>query len=141
MQLAMENPAVVDATDAYVHDLSKLVEGQDDVVGYAYAINGKLNSADVYRSRELFLKMWPKLLRASAVEALTERPKAQASQKAPETSAVQAMISDAEKAAETSNQVNGGLTVAKRESRQALLFETRDQGLEGGWMHKCFVVK
>lgn len=141
MQLAMENPSVVDATDAYIRNLSKVVEGKDDVVGYAYAINGKLSSADVYRSRELFLKMWPKLLRASAVEALTERPKAQASQKAPEVSAIQAMISDAEKAAETSNQVNGGLTVVKRESGQALLFETRDKDLEGGWMHKSFVVK
>jgi hypothetical protein len=141
MQLAMESKPVVDATGGYLRDLAKIVDGQSDVVGYAYAINGKLNSAEVYASRELFLKMWPKLVRASAVEALTERPKAQASQKAPGFPAVQAVLSDAEKASETSRQVSGPLTVVKRESAQTLLFETRDRGPEGAWMHRSYVVK
>lgn len=141
MQLAMESKPVVDATGGYLRDLAKIVDGQSDVVGYAYAINGKLNSAEVYASRELFLKMWPKLVRASAVEALTGRPKAQASQKAPGIPAVQAVLSDAEKASETSRQVSGPLTVVKRESAQTLLFETRDRGPENAWMHRSYVVK
>jgi hypothetical protein len=141
MQVAMESQPVVDATDAYLRDLAKIVDGQSDVVGYAYAINGKLNSADVYGSHELFLKMWPKLVRASAVEALAERPRAQASQKAPGIPAVQAALSDAEKAAEAARQVNGPLTVVKKESAQTLLFETRDQGSQDEWMHRSYVVK
>jgi hypothetical protein len=141
MQIALESKAVVDATGGYLRDLEKIVNGQNDVVGYAYAINGKLNSADSYASHELFLKMWPKLLRASAVEALTERPKAQASQKAPEISAVQAMLADADKAGESSKQVNGRLTVVKRDSAQVLEFETQDKDSGGGWMHKSYVVK
>jgi hypothetical protein len=141
MQVAMESQPVVDATDAYLRDLAKIVDGQSDAVGYAYAINGKLNSAEVYASHELFLKMWPKLARASAVEALAERPRAQASQKAPEIPAVQAALSDAEKAAEASKQVNGPLTVVKKESAQTLLFETRDQGSQDEWMHRSYVVK
>jgi hypothetical protein len=141
MQVAMESQPVVDATDAYLRDLAKIVDGQSDAVGYAYAINGKLNSAEVYASHELFLKMWPKLARASAVEALAERPRAQASQKAPEIPAVQAALSDAEKAAEASKQVNGPLTVVKKESAQTLLFETRDQGSQDEWMHRSYAVK
>ena len=31
-----------------------------------------INSADVYASRALFVKLWPKLLKASAVEAVAE---------------------------------------------------------------------
>jgi hypothetical protein len=141
MQMAMDSKPVVDATAGYLRDLAKIVDGQSDVVGYAYAINGKLNSAEVYASRELFLKMWPKLVRASAVEALAERPKAQVSQKAPGIPAVQAVLSESEKAAETSKQVNGSLTVVKKESAQTLLFETRDQGKDGAWMHRSYVVK
>ena len=141
MQLAMESKPVADATDAYLHDLSKIVDGQSDVVGYAYAINGKLNSAEIYASRELFLKMWPKLVRASAVEALGERPKADASQKPPAIAAVQAFLADGQKAAETSKQVNGQLTVVKKESPQTLLLETRDQSPKGDWMHQSYVVK
>ena len=48
------------------------------MIGYAFAINGKVNSADMYVSNDLFLRMWPKLLRASAVEALSERRDASA---------------------------------------------------------------
>ena len=35
-------------------------------------INGRLNSADLYATPELFRKLWPKLLEAAALEALTE---------------------------------------------------------------------
>ena len=45
------------------------------VIGYAFAINGKVNSADVYASHELFQKLWPKLLESSAVEAFSELQK------------------------------------------------------------------
>ncbi len=141
MQIAMESKPVADATDVYLRDLAKIVDGRSDVVGYAYAINGKLNSAEVYASRELFLKMWPKLVRASAVEALSERPKAQASPNTPKIAEVQAVLAEAEKAAETSKQANGQVTVVKKESPQTLLFETRQQGEEGAWMHRSYVVK
>jgi len=78
---------------------------------------------------------------AVAIEALAGRPKAQTTQKAPAISAVQAVLSDAGKAAEKSKQVTGQLTVVKKESAQTLLFETRDRGPEGAWMHRSYVVK
>ncbi len=48
-------------------------EAGDDIVGYVFAVNGKLNSADVYPSNGLFRKMWGKLLTASAIEAIGHR--------------------------------------------------------------------
>src|ERR1044072_2865037 len=47
MQLAMESKPVAAATGAYVSNLNKIVDGKPDVVGYAFAINGKVNSADI----------------------------------------------------------------------------------------------
>ena len=44
-----------------------------DIIGFVFAINGKLNSADIYSSNGLFRKMWPKLLRASVTEAIAEK--------------------------------------------------------------------
>ncbi len=70
MQMTVEAKPVIDATRAYIKNLSKIVEGRRDVAGYAFAINGKLNSADIYGSPELFRSMWPKLLKSSAVEAV-----------------------------------------------------------------------
>jgi hypothetical protein len=44
--------------------------GEPDVIGAAFAIDGKLVGADVYGSHALFAKVWPKLLRAYATEAI-----------------------------------------------------------------------
>ena len=73
MQLAMEGKHIVDATRAYIHDSAKIINGKYDVVGYAFAGNGKVSSADIYASHDLFERMWMKRLNASAVEALAER--------------------------------------------------------------------
>lgn len=73
LQLALENGGLERAQTDYVKALQPIGEKDDDIVGYVFAVNGKINSADIYPSNGLFRKMWPKLLRASATEALTER--------------------------------------------------------------------
>ncbi|HEY9682291.1 MAG TPA: DUF6569 family protein [Oculatellaceae cyanobacterium] len=71
-ELTLENKDVKQATTKIVQDLQKIGESEKDAIGYAFAINGKINSADVYASHDLFRKLWPKMLNASAVEAVTE---------------------------------------------------------------------
>jgi hypothetical protein len=71
--LTLEHKKVLEAVDAYVKKLQDSLDKQTDVIGYAVAINGKVNNADVYVSADLFRKLWPKLLKSSAVEALTEK--------------------------------------------------------------------
>jgi hypothetical protein len=72
LQLAVEHKKVQETVEAYVGALLPVVKGKTAVIGYAFAINGKINSADVYASDALFKKLWPKLLRANAVEAIAE---------------------------------------------------------------------
>jgi hypothetical protein len=74
--LAIEDPKVRESTEAYVRALQGAVEGKRDLVGMAYAINGEPNSAEIYATSSLFLKLWPKLLRGAAVEALAKKPPA-----------------------------------------------------------------
>jgi len=52
--------------------LADACKGKDDVVGVAVVVNGVVAGADVFGSRDLFAKMWPKLLKAAAAEALAE---------------------------------------------------------------------
>lgn len=134
MQLALENKQVEAATDAYLRDLAKIVEGKPDVVGYAFAINGAVNSADMYASNELFRRMWPKLLRASAVEALTERHGASGST-APDVAQVRLFLRDAGVGRESSQD-----PVVRKDSDKAVLFETRDAS-GNGWLHRSYVSK
>ena len=139
MQLALESKPVVDATNAYVQNLSKIVDGDTDVVGFAYAINGKVNSAELYSSSDLFRRMWPKLLQSSAAEALTERGKTSAPP--PDIPAVQKTLADAEGGRESSTEVKGHMSVSKRDSDKMILFETRAKDLDDSWLHRSYVVK
>ena len=72
LQLAVENNKVQETADSYVKALAGIANRSDDVIGYVFAINGKVNSADIYGSNVLFKKLWPKLLKANAIEAIAE---------------------------------------------------------------------
>ena len=56
----------------YLHHLRPVIEGESDVIGMVVAVNGKVISADVFASRELFRKLWPRLLEGAALEAFLE---------------------------------------------------------------------
>jgi hypothetical protein len=140
MQMALESKPVVDGAAAYIKDLAKIVDGQADVVGFVYAINGALNSGDVYASGDLFRRMWPMLLQSSATEALAARAKA-AGTAVPARATVRSLLADADRGKESSKQTNGRLTITRKESPKALLFETRAPDQPGDWIHKSYIVK
>jgi hypothetical protein len=71
-QLTLEDKDLLAKVDAYVKALVKSIDGKDDVIGFAIVINGKVQGAEVYGSSALFRKLWPKLLNAAAVDALSE---------------------------------------------------------------------
>jgi hypothetical protein len=72
LQLTLENKKLAKAVEGYLKKLAPVLEGKNDVIGCAVAVNGAVESADVYASHDLFLKVWPTLLKGSAVEALVE---------------------------------------------------------------------
>lgn len=139
-ELTIEDKSVQSATDKMIKDLAKVTEGKADVIGYAFAINGSVNSADVYASNTLFNKLWPKLLRSSAVEALTERG-GKATRIASEKD-VRDCFADAEKAPakpEYSHNTRE-VEVQSRESKQNLLFVTTDKASQVV-VHKNYITK
>ena len=95
-QLTLEDKKLLEEVDKYVKELSKAVEGKKDVIGYAVAINGRVEAADVFGSNALFLKLWPKLINGSATEALAEKQKDKKFD-APTSEAVKTFLADAVK--------------------------------------------
>ena len=81
--MALENSKVTATTDEYVAKLASLIRGKSDVIGYAFAINGEINSADIYVSNHLFNKLWPRMLKAAAVEAVGESHRSSVNAPAP----------------------------------------------------------
>jgi hypothetical protein len=76
LELSLENDKVRAAADTYRARLEGALAGKSAAIGYVFAIGGVVNSAEVYGSAALFRKLWPKLLRASAVEAVANRDRA-----------------------------------------------------------------
>ncbi|CAN5467154.1 hypothetical protein BH11CYA1_BH11CYA1_01290 [soil metagenome] len=140
LQLALENDQVKASTEKYVHDLEKVVYGHSDVVGYAFAINGKINSVDVYANNALFKKMWPKLINSSAAEALTE---SEAGKKfaIPKPAAVQECIADAERGQMQEKATSGKARLVQQETSKNVLFETRMAESKSEWLHRNYMTK
>jgi hypothetical protein len=139
-QLTLENRQVQETADAYLKALAHVADGQHDVIGYAFAINGRVNSADVYASGALFRKLWPSLLKASAVEAIAELQK-NGKFDAVAPADVSAFLEDAGTGAATEQDVTKRVRMITRESKVNILFETRDRSAAGAWLHRSYIKK
>ena len=127
LQLALENRKVTATADEYIRTLSSLVAGKPDVIGYAFAINGEINSADIYVSNHLFVKLWPRMLKAAAIEAVAEKSDANVNAPSPKPSAIQGFISEAEKGRAKERSTSGKSKVVTRENDGNTMFEARDK--------------
>jgi len=116
------------------------VRNKPDVIGYVFAINGHVNSADVYASRPLFMKLWPKLLRASAVEAIAELNQAQAAQPMTDET-VHSFLSESERATGKTKDVSPRVKLTTREDDKNIFFETVDGADRNNWVHRNYIRK
>ena len=94
------------------------------MVGLVFAINGKMNSADVYASNALFRKMWPRLLKASITEAIAAE-KVLPKDHAPSLKKVETFLAASTEATPEARPLTSGLKLETREASAALDFETR----------------
>jgi hypothetical protein len=134
LQLTLEHKKLLEAVDGHVKELAPLLKDKKDVIGFAFAINGQVNSSDVYASSELFRKLWPKLLKATAVEAVAELKK---DKTFPAVTAekIQAFLADAEKGKSKEKEISKRLQQIQKESEKNFLFETVDR--EHGVRLRC----
>lgn len=139
LQLALENKDVQKTAENYVDALSGIVNGKPDVIGYVFAINGKINSADIYASSVLFKKLWPKLLKASAIEAIAELRRGEKFA-APPADAVRGFLDDS-KGTEKQKDVSPRVQIMTRESSGSVFFETRDRAKSDVWVHRNVIKK
>jgi hypothetical protein len=144
LQLSLENEKLKEAQAGYVKVLQPAGEAGDDVIGYVFAINGKLNSADLYPSNGLFRKMWPKLLAANAVEAIGDKP-AGAAAPLPSEADVLAFLKSAEAGKAVEQPLIGSNKLETREAAGALFFETQRvpsaPSANATWVHRNYLAK
>src|SRR6185436_1394191 len=140
LQLALENGKVQEMSAKYVDKLTSIIDEHSDVIGFVFAINNELNSADVYPSNAMFKQFWPRLLKAAAVEAVADSS-ARPVNKALSINAAGDFLVAAEKGSESLNEVTKRTHMVKRESDQGIFFETRDMAHGGAWIHRNYLTR
>jgi hypothetical protein len=138
LQLTLEHPRVQQAIQDHLVKLAPITQDKNDVIGYAVAVNGKIQSVDVYASNAMFQKLWLKLIRASAVEALAERRQGAVAEL--EAKDVQEFLAAAEKG--QAFRTNGNRTTTiRQEGPQHILFDTCDLAQDNLVLHRSVLAK
>jgi hypothetical protein len=139
MELSMEDSKVKATSADYLKTLSGVLKNRSDVIGYVLAINGKVDSADVYASHALFVKLWPKLLKSSVVEAIAELNDGE--HKPVTSEIVQGFLTDSEKANASAKAVTPRVRMVTREDDKNFFSETQDRDQKDGWLHRNYIRK
>jgi hypothetical protein len=138
LQLTLETPAVREAIAPYQKALVPALDGQDGVIGYVVVINGQVFSADVYASRSLFRKLWPKLLEGSAVEAFLEADATRTFDAISEATVIQHLL-EAEGAGAHNEAVTERTYVLARKMGPLKLVESCDRTRNNLVLHRSFL--
>lgn len=125
LQLTLENEAVEKGVQSYLDALAARPDGLDDVVGFAFAVNGDVVSADLYGASKLARERWPKLLRAAAVEAFAGRKDQPDSRPAPPPAEVAGVLERAEESASASDTDEALDMIVASDRRSYQLLESR----------------
>lgn len=140
LALTLDSNRLQESVQPYLDGLTPTVAAHADVVGYVSVINGQFNSAEVYGSNRLFRQLWPKLLQASAVEALAEQRDEPATDPLA-AEVVRSWLADAEAGKAYLRPAGDRMETVLQEGNQCLLFETWDRQKQGAWVHRTYLAK
>jgi hypothetical protein len=114
LQLSLEDRKVTGSVEEYVKNLEKSLPKDNDVVGYAVAVNGNVE----------------------ALAAKTDRPS-----EPPKVDAVRALMADAESGAARTEKETLRTQVTRKETRRNVVFETSDPMVPAKAVHKSYLAK
>ncbi len=123
LELTLENEDVKKHSLGYVENLQGIVKGRKNIVGFIFAINGELNTAEVYGSQDLFVQLWPKLLKTAAVEAFSEFSKSK-HYPIPSVVSVAEFLEYPQESKVKRSKINDLLTTITHESKGKVIFES-----------------
>jgi len=117
---------VVSRLDRYQGSLQNAVAGTENIVGVIVAVNGKVESMDVFESTPLFKKLWPKLLKSYALDAL-KADDGRKSHKQLSRGDARYFMNDVAAAQRKKTDTDGELATTEAENDRVLLFTAHAQ--------------
>ncbi|MDR2563196.1 MAG: hypothetical protein LBC98_04565 [Prevotellaceae bacterium] len=126
LQLTLESDTLKAAVKEYIDDLKPLFEKDKDILGFAFCVNGKISTVDIFGNAELFGKLRDKLLEAAANEAVYQYDK-KLKFDVPTRADIEQFIARAEKEGEETVRKTGeNTTERKRKTIKTIMFSTFD---------------
>ncbi len=111
---------------AYVKELQEKVSNHPQVVGAIVAINGKVEAVDIFQSTPLFQKIWPKLLKSHALDAITA-PKTKTTNDCTLEDAEKFLATAMHEGEEQKSKTQDGMIVTKRDSPSVVSFSVHEK--------------
>lgn len=140
LQLTLENDRVQKGIEGYLRAFVPLPSAHPDALGFVFAIDGVLNSAELYGSPALFRELWPKLIRATAVEAVAEGRRERA-HTPPRLDAVRTFVGKVDEGTLTEKPATARTRTITRETASRVLTETQVRGRGDTWVHRSYLHK
>lgn len=140
LQLSLEDGDVQRAAAPYVQALARLAADIPDAVGVAIAINGAVDSIEIFPHHGLFVRVWPKLLHAAAVEAASEL-RADAPTTVPPITAFAALIEDAERGEEKSQRAGRRVDNKVKETSKSIGTKSTDARRNDAVLRRSYIAK
>jgi hypothetical protein len=138
LQLTLEDKDLQAQVNAYVAKLEKILGDKQDAIGVVLSINGKIEAAEVYGSAALFRKMWPKMLKAAAVDAFCEQQKGRRYE-LPDADEIATFLTSGTTGKRTETEVNNRVQVIRWENETSVSLETRDLAYKGAFIHRTVI--
>lgn len=116
----------------FVDQLLEPIDARANIVGVIVAVNGHIESMDVFQSTPLFQKLWPKLLKSYALDAANDENSEKPAKSATRAQAL-SFLRETANANVGRVETNGDLAVSHRENERVLLFSAhqRQNGIIG----------
>lgn len=140
LQLALENDALQQDIAEGVAEFTADMKRLRDVVGFAFAVNGEINSADIYGSSDLFAKMWPKLIKAALTEAVSNDD-GSGSHREITSEEIAVWLSSADSGEATIQRLEDRMQLKVIESGNDVVFDFGSTVGSGGLIHKNVIHK
>jgi len=118
---------VVERLKPYLEALSD-ISNQERIVGIVVALNGKIETLDVFASTPLFRKLWPQLLKSFALDALQVESAEDAKKTSTPREAEAFLASVLHDQQGEGGKTEGGLVVSRRETKEAVSFSAAGMG-------------
>jgi hypothetical protein len=115
----------------YITAIREPIAKTERVVGALVAVNGKLESLDVFESTPLFQKLWPKLLKSYALDAANATGEETSGEEVCTRQAARAFLAEAAEGRAEESEGQDGIALVRRSNKRVIAFSAEDSASAG----------